>query len=74
MAILRTVGVFPAEVVELLKTTSSFLIVMCIAGVGLNTSFGAMKKVGLKPFYMGLIASVIMGGVSFALIKLFSIE
>ena len=74
MAILRTAGVFPAELVQLLKTISGFLIVMCIAAVGLNTSFGAMKKVGLKPFYMGLVASVIMGGVSFALIKLFSIQ
>lgn len=74
MAILRTAGVFPAEVVQLLKTISDFLIVVCIAGVGLNTSFKAMKNVGLKPFYMGLVASVVMGGVSFVLIKWFGIQ
>lgn len=73
MAVLRTLSVFPAEVIDALKTISDFLIVMSIAAVGLETSFAAMKKVGLKPFYVGFAASVIMGGVSFVLIKVLGI-
>ncbi len=74
MAVLRTLGLFSPEVIKLLKTTSSFLIVVAIAGVGLNTSFASMKKVGLKSLYLGLTASCIMGGVSFAIIELFGIK
>ncbi len=32
-----------------------------------------MKKIGLKPFYVGLAASIIMGCVSYTLIKLLGV-
>ena len=70
MAALRTLGVFNAETIRVVKGLSGFLIVTAIAGVGLNTNFGSMKKLGLKPFYVGLAASLIMGGVSYLLIRL----
>ena len=54
---------------QILKTIASLLIVIAIAGVGMNTRFSSMKKIGLKPFYVGLAASIIMGGLSYALIK-----
>lgn len=71
MSVLRTLGVFPVEAVSVLKTTASFLIVTAIAGVGLGTDFSSMRKMGLKPFYAGLTASVLMALVSFALISFF---
>ena len=74
MVVLRTVGVFPPGAITVIKTVSGFFIVMAIAAVGLGTSFGAMKKVGFKPFYVGLAASIIMGGVSYALINLIRIK
>ena len=70
MAVLNTLGVFSPGVVRVLKHTSGFLIVTAIAGVGMSTSFASMKKLGLKPFYVGLAASIIMGGVSLVLISL----
>ena len=74
MAILRTLGVFSPEGISMIKITANFLIVTAIGGVGLGTSFASMRKVGLKPFYAGLFAAVLMAGVSFSLIKLFGIE
>ncbi len=73
MAVLRTIGFFSPEGVDLLKTTSAFLITTAIAGVGLGTNFAAMKKIGLKPFYAGLAAALIMAGISFGLLKLFNV-
>ena len=73
MAILRTLGVFSTEGIVMIKTSANFLIVTAIAGVGLGTNFASMKKVGLKSFYAGLFASVLMAVVSFSLIKLLGI-
>jgi uncharacterized membrane protein YadS len=70
MAVVRTLDVLPEEIVDAVKKTSSYLIVLSIAAVGLNTSFAAMRKIGLRPFYVGLMASILMGGVSFLLIRL----
>lgn len=50
------------------KTVSKFLIVIAMAGVGLLTSFADMKTVGIKPFFVGLIASVIMAVFSIVLV------
>lgn len=73
MAILRTLGVFTPGGIGMIKTTAAFLIATAIAGVGLGTNFAAMKRGGLKPFYAGLFAAVLMAVISFSLIKLFNI-
>jgi len=73
MAVLRTLGVFPPTLINFIKTIANFLIVVAISGVGLGTSFAMMKKTGLKPFYVGLAASIIMAGVSLTLIKLLNL-
>ena len=70
MAMLRTLGVFSETTIGILKQTSSVLIVMAIAGVGLSTSFASMKKLGSKPFYVGLRASILMGRVSYTPLRL----
>jgi len=73
MAILRTLGVFPVEVIGIIKASANFLIVTAIAGVGMGTNFASMKRMGLKPFYAGLFASILMAVISFTLIKLLKI-
>jgi len=70
MAVLNTMGVFSASAANAIVKTSGYLIVISIAAVGLGTDLAAMKKVGLKPFYVGLAASIVMAGMSFGLIKL----
>jgi uncharacterized integral membrane protein (TIGR00698 family) len=55
------------------QVLSKFLIVTAMAGVGLLTSFSDMKTVGIRPFVVGLVASLIMAGFSITLIFALSI-
>ncbi len=45
-----------------------FLILLGMAGVGLNTDLSSLKKVGLKPLGIGLLGAIIVAGVSITLI------
>ena len=45
-------------------------LVVALAGVGLSTRFGKLKELGFKPFLAGLVAAVVVGGVSYLLISL----
>lgn len=74
MAILNSLGVFPPTVRQGIQIVSQFLILMALAAVGLETDVGAMKKIGLRPFYAGLCAAVFMAVVSFGLISLAGIR
>jgi uncharacterized integral membrane protein (TIGR00698 family) len=73
MVVLRTLGVFPSSAIALIKTSANFIIVTAIAGVGMGTNFASMKNTGLKPFYAGLCASVIMAVISFSIIRVLKI-
>ena len=74
MAILNSLGAFPPAVRQGLQTVSQFLIVCALAGVGLETYVGAMRTIGLRPFYAGLCAAAFMAAVSFSLISLVGIR
>lgn len=50
---------------------STYLLGVAMAGVGLSTDFRMFKGLGVKPFYIGLIAAVSVGLVSLTLISLF---
>ncbi|MGM8364313.1 YeiH family protein [Virgibacillus sp. W0181] len=50
---------------------TTYLLGMAMAGVGLSTDFSKFKGIGIKPFYIGFIAAVSVGIVSFTLISLF---
>jgi len=50
---------------------STYLLGLAMAGVGLSTDFRMFKGLGIKPFYIGLIAAVSVGIVSLTLISLF---
>ncbi len=41
-----------------------------MAGIGLTTNIGEMRKIGLKAFYCGLAASVVVAVLSIVLISL----
>ena len=45
-------------------------LVVALAGVGLSTRFGKLKELGFKPFLAGLVAAVVVGGVSYLLISM----
>ncbi|WP_110588079.1 YeiH family protein [Microbacterium suaedae] len=60
MALLRTVGGIPAPLVEAAPAASGFLIAMALAGVGLSTDLGAMRRAGWRPLALGAILSILV--------------
>ncbi|WP_052245802.1 YeiH family protein [Sporosarcina sp. ZBG7A] len=50
---------------------SKYMLGLAMAGVGLSTNFKVFKGLGIKPFYIGLIAAVSVGAVSLLLISFF---
>jgi len=53
-----------------IKTWAGNLLVVALAGVGLNTDFRTLKGLGIRPFLVGLSAALAVGGVSYAAILL----
>jgi len=50
---------------------STYMLGIAMAGVGLSTDFSMFKGLGMKPFYIGLIAAISVGLVSLTLVSLF---
>lgn len=50
---------------------STYMLGIAMAGVGLSTNFKAFKGMGIRPFYIGLVAALSVGAVSLLLISLF---
>jgi uncharacterized integral membrane protein (TIGR00698 family) len=73
MALLNSVGAIPPTALGRLRDASALLIVLALAGVGLETNIAAMRRIGLRPFYAGLAAAGFMAVVSYALIRLVGI-
>ncbi|PWU20176.1 MAG: hypothetical protein C5B50_04615 [Verrucomicrobia bacterium] len=64
-------GFSTASSAQLLAT---FLIVMSMAGVGLETHFSSMRKTGLRPFFAATASALLIAVASLAAIKLFHIS
>ena len=54
LAIANSVGFIPAEVSDIMKTASKFLMVTSLAAIGLGTSITDFKKAGLAPMFYGI--------------------
>ena len=52
------------------QVAAKFLILVALAGVGVGTSFSAMRKIGLRPFGLGLATALVASGTSLLLIRL----
>ena len=77
MAVLHSVGALAwvsravgVNVVTLLRDFSRVLILVALAGVGLSTRFDAMRRIGWKPFLLGLGLAGLTSGTSLFLIHL----
>ena len=53
-----------------IKSSAEILLVIAMSGVGYNTNLVKFKNLGLKPFYLGFIAAISVGIVSFSIIYL----
>jgi uncharacterized integral membrane protein (TIGR00698 family) len=70
LAGLNTLGYFSAEGIKAFNAGGKFLILLGLAGIGLNTVFSSFKKVGLKPLIVGLFGAVVVAGCSILMIGL----
>jgi len=59
-----------AGIISSIKSGAEILLVMALAGVGLNTKLKSLQKLGIKPFIVGLAAALSVGVVSFIAILL----
>ena len=53
------------------QTVAKFLILVALAGVGLGTRFDAMRRIGFRPFWVGLTTALVTSGASYAMIHFF---
>jgi len=60
MSIMASLFPISAELVAGTKKLSKFLMVCALAAIGLNTSFGSMKKAGIRPMIHGFIISALV--------------
>jgi uncharacterized integral membrane protein (TIGR00698 family) len=70
LAGLNTLGYFSAEGIRAFNAGGKFLILLGLAGIGLNTVFRSFKKVGLKPLLVGFFGAVVVAGCSILMISL----
>jgi uncharacterized integral membrane protein (TIGR00698 family) len=80
MTLIRTLGDLGSQPFGLLSTeawerlidtagkVAGWCLVVAMASVGLGTSFVRLKSLGLKPLAVGLLAALLVGGVSLSLI------
>ena len=70
----KAFGLWDAEtwtaIYNTVKTWAGYLLVVALAAVGLSTNFRSFKGLGIKPFFVGLAAAMIVGIVSFIAITL----
>ena len=57
-------------VVQFTRNTAETCLLLAMAAVGLTSMFSGIRKIGAKPFMLGLFAAVLIGGVSLVLISL----
>lgn len=69
MALLRGFGFFTPSGVHYFTVGGKFLILMGMAGIGLNTDLKKMVRLGARPFIAGFIASIIVAAVSLVMIR-----
>ncbi|MBC5811236.1 MAG: putative sulfate exporter family transporter [Candidatus Eremiobacteraeota bacterium] len=68
MAVLNSLGAFSPQVGAALKVIASFLIVMVLAGVGLNVDVRKMVRLGPRPMLVGFLLATIMAFCSYGLV------
>ena len=56
--------------IHYIKFSAELLLIIAMSAVGYNTKLDKFKNLGLKPFYLGFIAALSVGIVSFSIIYL----
>lgn len=66
---LNSIGFLPALVVDIMKKTSSFLILMAMTGMGLSIKFSEIFKKGKDALAMGTVLFVSISGVFYFMVQ-----
>jgi uncharacterized membrane protein YadS len=74
LAVLNSAGAFPPAVLRVFREASAILLVLALAGVGLETDIAAIRHIGPRPFYAGLAAAAFMAVISYTVIRLVGIR
>lgn len=53
------------------QAAAKFLVLVALAGVGLGTRFDAMRRIGIRPFWVGLATALVTSITSYAMIRWF---
>jgi len=73
MVALRSYGFFTDVAIDSFTSWGKFLILLGMAGIGLNTRFSAFKGIGAKPLIVGFIGAVILAGAALGLIRVMGV-
>jgi uncharacterized integral membrane protein (TIGR00698 family) len=57
------------RIIRAASQVASWCLIVAMASVGLGTSFARLKNLGVKPLGVGLLAALLVGGVSVALVQ-----
>lgn len=71
VVVINSIGIIPQNISKSLVEIDNYLMAAAMVGLGLETSIAGMKKVGLKPIYLGAISSVFISLFSLCIILLF---
>ena len=61
------------QIVSAIKDSAEALLAIAMAGVGLGTSFRELRKLGIKPFYVGFITALIVAILSLSMLGILQI-
>ncbi len=70
VVIINSTGIVPLHISNFLINVDNYLMIAAMAGLGLETNIVEIKKVGLKPIYLGAISSIFISILSFGIILL----
>ncbi|MCS7199209.1 MAG: YeiH family protein [Caldimicrobium sp.] len=70
MVILNSLEFFTPKALKWMEFTALFLLLMGMAGMGLETDFRRLLKIGFRPFFVGLLSTFFISGISLLLIVL----
>jgi len=68
MVTLNSLGFFTPKAIKWIEFFDMFLFMMAMAGMGLETDFRALLKIGFRPFFLSLFATIFISGISLILI------
>ena len=60
------------DLVRFIRSSAENFLLVAMAAVGLTSMFAGIRKIGMRPFLLGLFAALLIGGVSLLTISLFA--